>query len=334
MTDPEGSAGTRPHTDRRVTQRDIVVVGASAGGVEAISTLIAGLPAELPAALFVCLHVSPGGTSVLPHILSRETRMPVAAARDGEPIQRARIYVAPSDHHMLIEDGHVSLTQGPRENGLRPAIDPLFRSAARAYGHRVVGVVLSGALDDGAAGLKAITDSGGGGLVQDPADALYPSMPRHALEYDAARAVPIAEMANALCAMLDEPLPDETVDGPQLVPDDRDVREGSDAADPRAGDLTGLTCPECGGALWEHHEHGVIRFKCHVGHAYSPDSLDIGQSQALEMALWAGVRSLQERGDLFRRLARRTRGGTRFEEKAAAADEHAAVLRGLITSFG
>src|SRR4051794_3219172 len=237
MTDPEGSAGTRPHTDRRVTQRDIVVVGASAGGVEAISTLIAGLPAELPAALFVCLHVSPGGTSVLPHILSRKTRMPVAAARDGEPIQRARIYVAPSDHHMLIEDGHVSLTQGPRENGLRPAIDPLFRSAARAYGHRVVGVVLSGALDDGTAGLKAITDSGGGGLVQDPADALYPSMPRHALEYDAARAVPIAEMANALCAMLDEPVPGdgEGVSTPS-DPERPEVKELAEPTDPRDGD--------------------------------------------------------------------------------------------------
>jgi two-component system, chemotaxis family, protein-glutamate methylesterase/glutaminase len=335
MTDVEGSASTRPHASGRVTQRDIVVVGASAGGVEALGTLIAGLPAELPAALFVCLHVSPGGTSVLPHILSRKTAMPVAAARDGEPIQRGRVYVAPPDHHMLIEDGHVSLTHGPRENGLRPAIDPLFRSAARAYGRRVVGVVLSGSLDDGTAGLKVITDSGGAGLVQDPADALYPSMPRHALEYDAPRAVPIADMAKAVCAMIDEPLPDNGEDPPMPPDPDRpEEAELADPGDPKAGDLTGLTCPECGGALWEHNESGLVRFKCHVGHAYSPDSLDVSQSQALEMALWAAVRSLQERGDLYRRLARRTRGGERFDQKAADADEHAAVLRRLITSFG
>jgi two-component system, chemotaxis family, protein-glutamate methylesterase/glutaminase len=336
MTDVEGSASTLPHTSGGITQRDIVVVGASAGGVEALGTFVERLPPELPAAVFVCLHVSPGGTSVLPRILARKTRMPVTAAVDGEPIQRGRIYVAPPDYHMLLEDGHVSLTHGPRENGLRPAIDPLFRSAARAYGRRVVGVVLSGSLDDGTAGLKVITDSGGAGLVQDPADALYPSMPRHALEHDAPRPVPIADMADAVCAMLGEPLPDESEASPMppLDPDDPDDVELADPGDPRAGDLTGLTCPECGGALWEHNESGLIRFKCHVGHAYSPGSLDVSQSQALEMALWAALRSLQERGDLFRRLARRTHGSNRYEEKAAAAEEHATVLRGLITSFG
>src|SRR3954447_2777290 len=230
-------------------RRDIVVVGASAGGVEALCTLIEGLPVDLPAAVFIVLHVSPGGTSVLPQILGRKTAMPVDTARDGEPVQRSRVYIAPPDHHMLVEDGHVALTRGPRENGLRPAIDPLFRSAARSYGPRVVGVVLSGALDDGTAGLKMITDSGGAGLVQDPADALYPSMPRHALEYNAPRPVPIAEMAEAVFTMVDEPLGEHPHAPVPPNPGNVGDIERADDSDPRAGDLTGLTCPECGGAL-------------------------------------------------------------------------------------
>jgi two-component system, chemotaxis family, protein-glutamate methylesterase/glutaminase len=314
--------------------RDIVVVGASAGGVEALCTFVEALPPDLPAAVFVVLHVSPGGTSVLPRILARKTRMQVAAAADGEAVERGRIYVAPPDHHMLVEDGRVTLSHGPRENGVRPAIDPLFRSAARAYGPRVVGIVLSGALDDGTAGLKMIREAGGAALVQDPADALYPSMPQHALEYDSPRPVPIADMAEAVCGVLEEPVESGgngrslASDPALLVAPDR-----SDGDDPRDGLPTGLTCPDCGGALWEHEQEGLVRFKCHVGHAYSPESLDSGQSQMVEMALWAALRALQERADLFRRLARRS-PGRRYADKARVADEHAAVLRDLITSFG
>src|SRR4051812_16830079 len=191
-------AGTAVH-------RDVVVIGASAGGVEALRQLVAGLPPELPAAVFVVLHVSPGGTSVLPQILARQTRMSVATATDGEAIQRGRIYVAPPDHHVLLDQGVVHLSRGPRENGLRPAVDPLFRSAARAYGPRVIGVVLSGALDDGADGLKMILEAGGAGVVQDPEEAPYPSMPRSALVHDHPRVARMADMAGVLCALLGEP---------------------------------------------------------------------------------------------------------------------------------
>jgi two-component system, chemotaxis family, protein-glutamate methylesterase/glutaminase len=334
MTELERPGTDEPPARQAATQRDIVVIGASAGGVEALRELVEGLPRELPAAVFIVLHVSPGGTSVLPQILARRTTLAVAAAGQGDPIERGRVYVAPPDHHMLLDDGHVILTRGPRENGLRPAIDPLFRSAARAFGPRVIGVVLSGALDDGTAGLKMITDSGGLGLVQDPAEALYPSMPQHALEYDAPRAVPLAEMADTICAMLDEPVPlDPEPAGSAGNPDPPGVEERSDDVDPRSGSLTALTCPECGGALWEHDEEGLLRFRCHVGHAYSADSLEVGQSQALEMALWAALRSLQERADFFRRLARRSQG-SRFAEKARLADEHAQVLRSVVTSIG
>ena len=331
MTDPAPSPADKPASPGAAVQRDIVVVGASAGGVEALGTLVPGLPPELPAAVFVVLHVSPGGTSVLPQILSRKTRLQVSSARDGEAIERGHIYVAPPDHHLLMEADRVVVTRGPRENGVRPAIDPLFRSAARAYGSRVIGAVLSGTLDDGTAGLKMIADAGGACLVQ--SDAIYPSMPRHAQEYDSPLAVPIAEMADAVCGMLDEPVSEPAGAAPSDNPGPTDAGERADDTDPRAGALTALTCPECGGALWEHQEGGVVRYLCHVGHSYAPDSLDAAQSDALEMALWAAVRSLQERGDLFRRLARRTHG-ERFEEKARTADEHAAVLRKLVTTFG
>lgn len=184
-------------------RRDIVVVGASAGGVEALSDLIGGLPGDLPAALFVVLHLMPSGTSALPRILARRTSLQVAAAADGEPIERGHVYVAPPDHHMLIEDGHVRLGQGPRENGHRPALDPLFRSAAGVYGRRVVGAVLSGALHDGTEGLQAIAQAGGATLAQEPADALYSSMPESAIRRDSPDWVgPISAMPAAICAAL------------------------------------------------------------------------------------------------------------------------------------
>jgi two-component system chemotaxis response regulator CheB len=315
------------------TQRDVVVIGASAGGVEALETLVAGLPPELGASVFVVLHVMSGGKSVLADILARRCELAVAVAENGERIERGRVYVAPPDHHMLIDDRHVRLSRGPRENGHRPAVDPLFRSAARAFGRRVIGVVLSGALDDGTIGLRAIADAGGIGLVQDPAGALYPSMPASALEHTPqARAVPLERLADTICAVIEETLEDDpsgnSIKSPPMAEPDR-----SDD-DPRTGVLTGLTCPECGGALWEHDEHGVQRFKCHVGHAYSSETLEASQSESLEGALWAGLRSLQERADLFNRLARRGRGRERMREKAKIAERHARVLRTVVTSFG
>jgi two-component system, chemotaxis family, protein-glutamate methylesterase/glutaminase len=182
--------------------RDIVVVGASAGGVEALGTLVSELPADLPAAVFVVLHMLPAGGSLLPEILGRASGLPVHAAVHGEPIERGRVYVASPDRHLLIAAGRVELSDDPAEDGHRPAVNPLFRSAARAYGARVVGIVLSGALDDGAAGLKEIVGKGGAAIVQDPSDALYGSMPRAALEAcPDARVVPIADMADSVWTM-------------------------------------------------------------------------------------------------------------------------------------
>ena len=185
---------------------DIVVVGASAGGVEALAGLAASLPTGLPAAVFVVLHVPSTGTSALPDILARKGPLPASHVKGGEPIEPGRIYIAPPDHHLLLRQGHMHLSRGPRENGHRPAVDPLFRSAAREYATRVVGVILSGALDDGTAGLLAIKSRGGVAVVQDPGDAIYPGMPGNALEVvKVDHVVPAGAMGEVLARLVTEP---------------------------------------------------------------------------------------------------------------------------------
>jgi two-component system, chemotaxis family, protein-glutamate methylesterase/glutaminase len=332
QADPSAeAAATGEHTE---AQRDVVVVGASAGGVEALQELVARLPPELPAAVLVVLHVLPTGTSVLPEILDRAGPLQAAAASDGERFERGCIYVAPPDSHMLVENGRIRLTHGPRENGHRPAVDPLFRSAARAHRERVIGAVLSGSLDDGTDGLRAIRDRGGFALAQDPAEALYPGMPASAIENGAVdRVVPIAEMAGAICSLIEAPVrlePVGTVFDHPAEPDRSDQ-------DSTQGEPTGLTCPDCGGALWFDEGRDFGRFRCHVGHAFSPASLETAQSDALESALWAALRTLQERADLYRRMGRRVRQSapvTRLEEKAMACEEHAGVLREVVMAIG
>jgi two-component system, chemotaxis family, protein-glutamate methylesterase/glutaminase len=193
-----------------MTQRDVVVVGASAGGIEALTTLVRGVPADLPAAVLVVIHIWPYAKSSLPQLLSRAGALPAAHARDGEPIEHGHIYVAPPDHHLLIRDGRIELTRGPRENDTRPAVDPLFRSAAHAYGKRVIGVILSGALYDGTIGLMAVKARGGVAIVQDPEDAAVGGMPRSALKHVAADYVlPVSEMAAVLTRLIQQPAMEE-----------------------------------------------------------------------------------------------------------------------------
>jgi two-component system chemotaxis response regulator CheB len=319
--------------------RDVVVIGASAGGVEALVEIASGLPPEFPAGVLVVLHVPATGTSVLDAILTRAGNLPAVTPMDGEPLALGQIYVAPPDRHMLLKGDRISLTLGPRENGHRPAIDPLFRSAARSAGRRVVGVVLSGALDDGASGLQFIKERGGIAIVQDPGEALYPSMPQHAISATQVdHIVHVAELAGLLCAELERPLEpeDERLDEPILELDV--VETGPTDVASMDGAPTGLTCPECGGALWEEANGALVRFSCHVGHVYSAESLVNEQGQALESALWGGLRALEERADLLERMARRgtnsSRSSRHFRARARDVRDHAGALRDLLARLG
>jgi two-component system chemotaxis response regulator CheB len=321
-----------------IVQRDVIVIGASAGGVQALQGLVAQLPPELPASVLIVLHLMSAGTSVLDSILDRAGPLPVTSARDGEELERGHVYVAPPDFHLLLRGSKIHLSAGPRENGHRPAIDPLFRSAARAYGSRVIGVVLTGTLDDGTDGLRLIKQRGGATVAQDPDDAAYGDMPRSAIDYVGPdRVVPLAGMGAVLFDLIDAPLdppPDDAVEDPrdQAI----DLVEVEFGREEIEGDATLLTCPDCGGVMLERDEGGVVRFACQVGHAYSPDSLGEEQGEALESALWTAIRTLEERSDLLRRMARRAdrRGagptGERLTLKAATAVEHANEIRGTI----
>lgn len=317
-----------------VAQRDLVVIGASAGGVDALQELVRHVPPEFPAAILVVLHVPSTGTSVLPQILARHGSLPAMFARDGDEVVRGQIYVAPADHHLLIQDGRIHLSQGPRENGHRPAIDPLFRSAARAAGPRCIGVVMSGLLDDGATGLRFIKAHGGAAVVHDPGDAHFPSMPKAALALTKAdRVVPAKAIGHALCELVDEKLTGGAAD-PELDGEDR--VEIAETARLLGGPPTALTCPECGGALWEQDNGATVRFACQVGHAYTLASLMEEQGRELETTLWSAVRSLEERADVHRRLARRAQGARTaiYVDRAADAEEHARSLRQILAVAG
>jgi two-component system chemotaxis response regulator CheB len=332
--------GTRTSAENQ-PQNDvpIVVVGASAGGVEALSKLVGLLPADLPAAIFVVLHV-PATGSVLPQILSRAGSLPAAHARDGDPIVGGRIHVAPPDCHLQLVDGKVSVGRGPRENGHRPAIDPLFRSAAR-YGARVTGVILSGSLDDGAAGLAVVKSAGGLTVVQDPAEALAPSMPESAIAAAAPdHVLPIARIAELLARNGGNPGP-RGLPSPQeeeAMPDDPTTFPPVDitAVNREQGDLTAFTCPECSGSLWAIREGELVKLRCRVGHAYTEETYEHEQLLSLEAALWTGLTALVEKAEFSRRLeARFRRGGhettaDRYAAKAASCDAHVRAIRRVL----
>jgi two-component system chemotaxis response regulator CheB len=324
---------------------DIIVVGASAGGVEVLVELARGLPPGLPAAVFVVCHFPAGSTSVLPEILSRSGPLLARHARDGEPIYPGHIYIAPPDIHMLLQPGQVQLLRMARENNFRPAIDPLFRSAARVYGPRVIGVVLTGALYDGVAGLLAVRAAGGIGVVQDPRDALVAALPQSATAIAGAdHVVRVADLAPLLVTLVHSPVPnpggsnmaDPLEKMPQIV--DRDMDAQSNGR--RRGSLSVFTCPECGGAMWQVDESELVRFRCHVGHAYYGERLLAEQSEVLEAALWTAVRSFREKSVLARQLAEehRRRGhpaaAERFEDQAREATYYGEVIREYLVHNG
>lgn len=333
---------------------ELVVVGASAGGIEALTSLVAGLPEGFAAAVLVVVHVPPYAVSSLPAILGRAGPVPATHAQDGEPLQGGRIYVAPPNHHMLVERGALRLSLGPRVNRTRPAIDPLFLSAAQFYGPRVVGVVLSGTLDDGTVGLMDIKRRGGVAMVQDPQDALYSSMPANALaRVNADHVLSAFELGAALTRLIAERTPPqdppdkpgEAQEARNAVLDDMTPAQDVVAHDiavqeegGRDGMLTVFTCPDCGGSLWQADVGTLTRFRCHTGHVMSAESLFVSQADNIERSLWYASRSLRDKARLARQLARgaRDRGfeaaAGRFEIKAAADEAHAEALERMIES--
>ena len=324
-----------------MARRDIVVIGTSAGGVEALMRLVAQLPADFPAALLVVLHLAPGHRSLLPGILTRAGHLPALHPEDGAPLELGHIYVAPNDRHLVVEPGHVRVVKGPRENNHRPAVDPLFRSAARAYGARVV---LTGALDCGTAGLLAVKAQGGLAVVQDPKDAFCPDMPRSALEYvQVDHCVPLAEMGALLGRLVTAPLPRTKPPAPSRRME-QEVKavmtsEPGVHSDPKEyGHLSHFSCPDCGGVLFEMDEQGLLRYRCRVGHAYTAGALSVQQQTALDGALWAALRALEESASLVRRMARRARernhqqSALRYDERAKATEEQAELVRQLVLS--
>jgi two-component system chemotaxis response regulator CheB len=321
--------------------RDIIVIGASAGGLEALTSLVSELPGTFPASLFVVMHFPSHGISYLPEILSRKGRLPASHPAGGSTFQPGEIYVAPPNRHMLLRDHGVVLVAGPRKNGFRPAIDPLFLSAARTFGPRVIGVVLSGSLGDGSVGLQAVKAAGGIAVVQDPNEALFADMPLNAIESLAVDyTLPVKEMASLLVKLAVQPLDrkGEPPVSPEAQDETRRVHEeiGQFESGRGSAAATGLTCPECGGAIWELPEGNLINYRCHIGHVFSTESFLAAQSAALESALWSAVRALEERASLLRRMALRFQqagsrySGDTFAEQSQEAERNAEVIRQVL----
>lgn len=308
--------------------RDLVVIGASAGGIEALQQVLTRLPGDLNAAVLVVIHTSSHSGGLLPKVLQRGGKLPVMHPVDGTLIQRGQVYVAPPNFHMIVEGDALRVIQGPRENLHRPAIDPLFRSAAVSFGRRVIGVILTGALDDGTAGLMVVHAHGGEAIVQDPKSAIFSSMPESALEQvPSAQVLSLPEIAERLVQLVQEKLPQQAQ---QDRPDTRTTREiriseldmSELDRNEHPGEPSPFACPDCGGVLWETEEKGFLRFRCRVGHAFTARNLDAEQRHAIESALWAALRALEESASLYRRMAERA-GGARQRDAAATYSERA-----------
>lgn len=293
-------------------EHKIVVIGASAGGVEALRELFRGLNPDLNAAIFVVLHIPANAESSLPEILSRHAHIPVSHAQDNQIIEAGHAYIAPPDHHLIIQDSTMRLTFGPRINHARPAIDPLFESAARNYGPDVIGVILSGLLYDGTKGLMSIKQAGGVAVVQDPEEALYSDMPASALQYiQVDYNLPVSKIAMLLNKLaekpvlvkgetqVNQPIPDFSEDEVSIIREEMKAYEKGYEANQRSV----LTCPDCGGVLWELQDGQLVRYRCHTGHIYNAPNLLSSYDSEFEKAFWMAIRVMVEKAAICNRLA-------------------------------
>jgi two-component system, chemotaxis family, protein-glutamate methylesterase/glutaminase len=312
---------------------EIVAIGASAGGVEALTSLFGALTKPLPVPVLVVLHVPADGVSMLPRILSAAGPMIASHAQQGERVAPGRIYVAPPDRHMLVRDHRLLLTLGPRENGHRPAVDPMFRSVSEQFGSRAIGVVLSGTRDDGTEGLHRLKRAGGIALVQEPKEAIFEWMPRSALEnVPVDRCAAVAELAREIESLVTTGGPTTTTatEAGESMSDAHDRIQIEDA--PTGADA--VRCPDCGGVMKERVEGDVVRYVCRVGHASTAETLFAQQGEAIEQALWAAINALEERAALARRMASRRNARSvevqRYTGQATQLEQQAELIRDLL----
>lgn len=312
-------------------RRDIIVIGASHGGTEPIGQIVRGLSPDLQASIFIVRHIPPGGYDYLVNILARNTTLSVISAGHCEDIQKGTIYIAPADHHLLINSTQTYLSPGPRENLCRPAIDPLFRSAAVAFGPRVIGIVLSGQLDDGTPGLAIIKKCGGMAIIQDPATAIAPSMPESAaLDVAVDYTLPAIEIGKLLNVLVQEEVPpdfhcpEEARKELVFLTGTRDgIEEMADN-----GKLVPMGCPACGGPLWEMNGE-LTRYRCHIGHAFTGRTVIQGLKDVEEQALFAALRSMEERVKMLKKLNKESPVHI-YEERLREAEAHTQQLRDLL----
>ena len=322
--------------------RGVIAVGASAGGIEALLRLVRALPDDLPATVLVVLHIPASSPSVLADIVARATALPVRAAGHGDPLRAGEVLVAPPDRHLVVQGDRIHLTRGPKVNGVRPAVDPLFDSLAQSYGERGVAVVLSGSLSDGAAGAAAVARAGGTVLVQDPGDAIVTGMPEAALALVpnavALDASALGEAAARVVGALPPPplTADPAGEGEEATMGTDPLTPLQRSRDVPAGPPAALTCPECHGPLWEVRDGALSRYRCRVGHVYGEDALLDGKGAAVEAALWMALEALEERVDLLEKVSARLRGNghersaLRVHQRALAAAQHTELIRGVL----
>jgi two-component system, chemotaxis family, protein-glutamate methylesterase/glutaminase len=327
-----------------MSARRVVVVGASAGGIEALRTVVAALPETFQAAMCVVLHTSAESPGVLADILNRSAQLPVSQAHDGQRLEAGQVYVAGPDRHLLVEPGRLRVTKGPREHRFRPAIDPLFRSAAQVFGPGAIGVVLTGNLDDGTSGLWTIKRLGGIAIVQDPSEALFSSMPLYAMKHvQIDHVVPLSRMAPLLVELITElprgiervavPRHIDTIDTEVAIANEKDPR---DAGMEEFGKPSPYACPDCHGVLLELDEGGRIRFRCHIGHAFSVESLLAAVNDVTEYQMSAAVRALEEGSILMNNLATQLKQQKRGDESLRMMDasnrakQQSEVIRQLV----
>jgi two-component system chemotaxis response regulator CheB len=325
-------------------RRDIIVIGGSAFSLEPLKLLVSRLPPDFSGCVCVVVHIPAEQPSILPEILGAASSLRAIHPRDKQPIEPGTIYIAPPDHHLLVYEGLLRVSRGPRENRARPAIDPLFRSAARAYGSRVMAVVLSGYLNDGSAGLMAVKMRHGLTVVQDPNEAVSPQMPANALHYAGADCVlSAAAIADLIVkasrsSVNQQCQPEEAAVAnhePHEVSREEEIANLETKSDqPAIGSPSVFACPECHGVMWEIDNGDLTRFRCRVGHSYTEDALNVAYSESVEEALWASMRVMEEKAALLRRMAPRSPRsfGKNYLQEAEHLDRHINTMRRMLIS--